>query len=198
MVLWGIFIVVVVCGLLFCTWLAVRAKQFEDLRPPKTESKPVVLLVDNSYPSVPKTLKDVFKMGDLEFEKFSAALIIAKERDLTFYAHSGGKNDRGIDTRLRTIGGAMIAVQSKLYTKKNIGSPDVQRFLGAIKDWKCVYGYFVTTTKFTPVAIRVRGNNSPLLRYMDRDDIEWLLQHRRREIAEAYEAVKAKIEEDKF
>jgi hypothetical protein len=94
MLMWSLFFVVILCGLLACAWFAVKASSGRPEPQKVVVSRPVAQPPEDHYSSVLKTLKDVFKMGDLEFEKFSAALIIAKGEGHTFYAHSGGKRDQ--------------------------------------------------------------------------------------------------------
>ena len=72
----------------------------------------------------------------------------------------GGSGDQGVDLHLKRAGLAAI-VQCKYYKAKGkalIGSPEAQKFLGAIHRTKSHRGYFVTTTGFTLAAEKLAAD----------------------------------------
>ncbi len=65
----------------------------------------------------------------------------------------GGTGDQGVDLLL-TRKGLRAAVQCKYHKKGVVGSPEIQKFLGAIQHSQCHKGYFVTTKTFSVAAER--------------------------------------------
>jgi restriction system protein len=67
--------------------------------------------------------------------------------------HVGGSGDEGVDLRVRR-GELRGVVQCKYHQRSVVGSPELQRFLGAIHHTKSHKGFFVTTTTFSLAAER--------------------------------------------
>ena len=65
----------------------------------------------------------------------------------------GGTDDRGIDLKLQR-GDLRAVAQCKAHKKGLVGSPELQKFLGAVHFSKSHKGFFVTTTTFTLAAER--------------------------------------------
>lgn len=90
------------------------------------------------------------------FEEYIASLFASMGYKVELTPRSG---DAGIDILLYKDD-KKIAVQCKKYSKKNlVGSPDMQRFLGAIHNSNAVKGIFITTSFFTLEAERFARNN---------------------------------------
>lgn len=66
----------------------------------------------------------------------------------------GGADDRGVDLNL-TRGAARAIVQCKYFRSGVVGSPELQKFLGAVHRVGCHKGYFVTTSAFSLAAERL-------------------------------------------
>lgn len=65
----------------------------------------------------------------------------------------GGSGDQGADVRATDPAGRSVVVQCKRYGPgNNVGSPDMQRFLGTMHHFRAERGLFVTTAGFTPPA----------------------------------------------
>ena len=64
--------------------------------------------------------------------------------------HVGGVGDRGADLTCLDAGGRRVVVQCKRYAPEHkVGSPEVQRFVGAIQIHSAQRGMIVTTSTFT-------------------------------------------------
>ena len=94
-----------------------------------------------------------------QFEKLSAQLIYAlypKAEVETPLIHNGKSGDMGIDcivTVQDALGHPMkYYIQCKRYIANNIGSPDLQNFIGSIAPYSLRQGIFMTTAKFTKAA----------------------------------------------
>lgn len=94
-----------------------------------------------------------------QFEKLSAQLIYAlypKAEVETPLIHNGKSGDMGIDC-IVTVQDALdhpvkYYIQCKRYTANNIGSPDLQNFIGSIAPYSLRQGIFMTTARFTKAA----------------------------------------------
>src|SRR5689334_5632894 len=130
--------------------------------------------------AIPRTLADVRKMSPTEFEIFSAAVIVALGQGHRFLSHSGRTGDQGVDVRLQNAYGLLVVVQCKLYAPRHrVGSREMREFRGTIVMHDAAYGYFVTSSTFTPAAYQVKDTR---IRLIDGPYLETLLQHRQREI----------------
>lgn len=90
-----------------------------------------------------------------EFEEFVAELFEALGFDVE---RVGGAGDEGADLLL-TRGPLSGVVQCKFHTRGVIGSPELQRFLGAIHHRASHKGFFVTTRTFTLAAERFAADH---------------------------------------
>ncbi len=194
-VCWSMLSLLVLCGLLFATVFCVlitlsfsTAPLTIRLASPSTS----VMIASqtmpnrNGFPCIPRTVEEIHRtMTDREFELFSAAVIIALGQGHTFYRHTGRTGDQGVDTLLLNMYRHRVAVQSKLH-RENIGSPELRGFYTAIRLYNAVYGYFVTTSSFTPDAQWVIDHPQSLIHTIDGRQLERYLQTRSHEIALAY------------
>ncbi len=97
-----------------------------------------------------RRLQTLDRLSAEAFEEFVAELFEAEGFDVE---RVGGTDDQGVDLRLNREAVHAI-VQCKHHKKSLVGSPDLQRFLGALQQSRAVRGYFVTTTGFTLSAER--------------------------------------------
>lgn len=87
---------------------------------------------------------DLYNLTDREFEVWSADLFESLGFDVELTPKS---NDKGIDVICRKDGKVTV-VQCKKY-KGVVGSPDIQRFIGAMQNACADEGYFLTTGTFS-------------------------------------------------
>ena len=104
-------------------------------------------------------LNKIKNISPEKFEKLSAQVIYAlypKAEVETPLIHNGKSGDMGIDcivTVEDALGHPMkYYIQCKRYTTNNIGSPDLQNFIGSIAPYSLRQGIFMTTAKFTKAA----------------------------------------------
>ena len=154
-------------------------------RPPSPRRRSVrrVETVESTLPTVPHSLSGVMAMGDWAFEGFAAALVLALGHGHRFSTLTPKSRDRGIDAILLNMYQQRVMVQAKLWASDNaVGGREIREFSGALGQSEGVYGYFVTTSYFTPearIALQRVGN----IRALDGRQIEHLLHTRAREIA---------------
>lgn len=141
---------------------------------------------NDALPYVPRNLKEVYQlMNPRQFEIFSAALVMCAAPGHRFLQHSGGSGDMGVDAKLLNQVGCLVAVQSKFYSPDNhVPHAELREFYGAIGLQKAVYGYFVTTSSYTPAALNGFWGNMKV-HMIDGRKIESLLQYKRYELAQA-------------
>lgn len=89
------------------------------------------------------------------FEEFVAEVFEALGHEVE---HVGGTDDRGIDLKVVRAGLRAI-VQCKYHKKGVIGSPELQKFLGAVHGSGSHKGYFVTTSTFSLAAERFAADH---------------------------------------
>jgi Restriction endonuclease len=175
----------VACSFLFLpTQMPVRVKQPYVI----TTLQPTMVRRDG-LPFVPRTLREVLAMSPEEFEIFSAAVVIAMGQGHTFYRHCGRSGDQGVDALLWNMHGFRVAIQSKRYASDTtVSSEEVRTFAGSLLYYQAIYGFFVTTSRFTNDARDViRASTS--IRVIDGQHLEVYLQRRSREIALAWAEV---------
>lgn len=148
----------------------------------------------SGLPTVPKSLQEVFALGDEKFEEFSAAVVIALGEGHRFRSLTKKSGDRGVDAILLNQYGQKVIVQSKLYRDASITGPDLRGFLGAIRQHDVVYGYFVTTSTFTAEALIV-VRDTHHIRTIDGGKLDRLLKTRAREIALAWHDIQTALAE---
>jgi len=112
-------------------------------------------------------------ISERKFEEFCKILVNEIEQpphiELTPFHGDGGIDVRGhLGTDILNV---RFGIQAKKY-KSNVGSPDLQKFVGAIHEHRYQVGLFITTSGFSSGAVRVasRSNNQPI-HLVDLDDI---------------------------
>lgn len=129
-------------------------------------------LLNGSSEEISVSGKDLglFDMTPREFEVFSADLLGKMgyvDVELTQYT-----NDKGVDI-IAYKGDVRYAVQCKRY-KEPVGSPDMQKFIGAMMHAKADKGLFITTSRFTREAERMAAEHP--IELIDRFKIPILLK----------------------
>lgn len=112
----------------------------------------------------------LFDMTPREFEVFSADMLGKMgyvDIELTQYT-----NDKGVDI-IAYKDDVRYAVQCKRY-KEPVGSPDMQKFIGAMMHAKADKGLFITTSRFTREAERMAAEHP--IELIDRFKIPVLLK----------------------
>lgn len=98
-----------------------------------------------------KDLHNYIAMTAREFEEAVGRML--KAYGYQDVQHTGQSGDKGVDLRAVSPSGERIIVQCKKYTRdKSVGTPELQRFLGAVTDQKAQRGMFVTTSFYTEQA----------------------------------------------
>lgn len=77
---------------------------------------------------------------------------------------SGGAGDRGADISAITPDGHRVVVQCKCYRSRPVGDPDMQRFLGTVRQvHNAEIPLFVTTSRFTQSATQLARDHGIVL-----------------------------------
>jgi restriction endonuclease Mrr len=117
-----------------------------------------------------------------------AAAVVKVYRGYEFERHSGKSGDRGVDVHMKNQIGLPVIVQAKHYSTTNsVGSPDMQKFGGALLQHRPVRAVFVTSSYFSSEAKQFIRSDSRI-ETIDGHQIHTLLQSPiyARAIAEAY------------
>lgn len=104
----------------------------------------------------PERFSDLLKMDPYQFEHFCASLL--EEQGFEQIRVTRKSNDRGVDI-IAFLSGERYVVQCKRY-KDTVGSPEMQGFIGAMKNAGAEKGIYMTTGTFTREAelmARVNG-----------------------------------------
>nr|MBA3239875.1 restriction endonuclease [Acidobacteriota bacterium] len=110
------------------------------------------------------------QMPPREFEEWFADLLMNLGYEKVTLTPSS--NDEGIDV-LAEHKGMKVAVQCKRW-KKNVGSPTVQNFLGAMQHAGALRGMLITTGSFSTSAIKMSADHP--IELVDRADLTDLIQ----------------------
>jgi hypothetical protein len=179
----GVVALVLLSGIFVSFYVAVVLSYFlvsgGPVPPPK---KQLVQLHYAGSIRIPQTLVEVFELGEDTFELFAAALAMTYHAGHTFDRHTKKSGDRGVDAYLKNIHGLRVIVQAKLWNNP-VGQPELRDFWGTLFYHKAVYGFFVTSSSFTPEAKHVIENTHGRIIALDGNDITALLKYRQREVA---------------
>ena len=97
------------------------------------------------------TLETLRSLSPTAFERLVAQLM--GTMGFQDVQHNGRSGDLGADVVMRNEYGQMVVVQCKKYGQgKQIGTPDLQKFLGTMTHYRAYEGYFVTTSNFSQPA----------------------------------------------
>lgn len=132
----------------------------------------------------PITINRLLRLSPTEFEEFVGIVLEAMGMEYTQVQRIGGSGDHGADLLARNTFQLRVIVQCKLYTPGNqVGSPDLQRFLGSITHYQAIYGWFITTSTFTKPALDFSSVHSGRIRLLDGAQLLALITQRQREIS---------------
>ena len=120
------------------------------------------------------------ELSPAKFEMFCRALI--KRMNVDIDKNKGTKltNDGGIDgygyittDDFRT---ARVAIQAKKWSLENsISSPEIDKFRGAMDKFHVEYGIFITTSNFTPEAVKASREGTHVITLIDGDRLTDLI-----------------------
>jgi len=110
-----------------------------------------------------RTLTDLLALTPTEFEQATASLL--QELGYGDVRRTGGSGDLNVDVWARDPNGGRVAVQCKQYAPAhNVGSPDVQTFIGMMyQHHRADRGIFVTTSGFSSPAVALAKQHNILL-----------------------------------
>ena len=136
---------------------------------------------------IPLSLPTLLNLNPTEFEKFVGMVLEAMGMEYTQIKRIGGSGDLGADIYARNMFDLPIIVQCKRYAPDySVDSPDMQRFLGSIVHYRAVYGWFITTSRYTQPALDFAAMHQDRIRLLDGDALVALLQQRQQEIAHVW------------
>jgi restriction endonuclease Mrr len=91
--------------------------------------------------------------------------------------------------------GLLVIVQCKRYAAHcHVRPAEIREFGGTIHLHDAVYGYFVTTSTFTPAAYRDRDSHGRI-HTLNGQHLEMLLQRHPREIAQALDDIRKSMKD---
>jgi HJR/Mrr/RecB family endonuclease len=120
-----------------------------------------------------QTLDNLRRLSFGEFEEFVKELL--QELDYEKVTLRGGSGDQGADI-LAEKDGQRFAIQCKQY-KSKVGSPEVQRLLGAMQSTESQRGFLVTTSMFSLPAEKIT-REAPIDLIDGNTLIEWIAEAR--------------------
>jgi len=95
-----------------------------------------------------QVLGGLMALSPLQFEQ--AVGLLLSGMGYVDVQHVGGSGDRGADLTAIDSYGRFVVIQCKRYAESNkVGSPEMQRFVGAINIHGAHHGIVVTTSSFT-------------------------------------------------
>lgn len=93
--------------------------------------------------------------------------------------HVGGPGDQGIDIIAKDNRGRTFLVQCKRFTSgAKVGSVDVQKLIGAVVHQGADGGIFVTTSSYTPAAVKLAQTGRVQIALFDGHDVDRLSRRR--------------------
>ena len=100
-----------------------------------------------------ETLQQLTALTPIQFERAIATLLM----DLGYknVRITGGPRDLCRDIACEDIWGRRVMVQCKKYTNKKVGSSDLQKFIGMMREHEASKGIYITTSEFTEPAKRL-------------------------------------------
>jgi len=104
-------------------------------------------------------LSDLGELTSLDPTRFERLIEwLLPSRGFVEVEHCGGPGDRGADLIAIDKNGRRVVVQCKRYgLNHKVGSPEIQRFVGAITIHNANRGMVITTSTYTPEAIAIAG-----------------------------------------
>ncbi|TYC50664.1 restriction endonuclease [Weissella muntiaci] len=119
-----------------------------------------------------KVLASLKDMNPIKFEAFSRNLISKMQIELDEKIGVVASGDGGLDgfgylttDDFRTV---RVALQSKRWAG-NVGSPEIDKFRGAMDKRNAEYGIFITTGVFTPAAMKAAREGTRVITLIDQE-----------------------------
>lgn len=114
-----------------------------------------------------KLLYAIANMSPKKFEMFSRQLL--QKMGVDFDKNKGVQvsNDGGIDgygyhRDLDDFRTTRVVIQCKRYNSNDVGSPEIDRFLGAMNKFQADYGIFITNSRYTVAAQEAARAGTPI------------------------------------
>ncbi len=114
-----------------------------------------------------KLLDAIADMSPKKFEMFSRQLL--QKMGVDFDKNKGVQvsNDGGIDgygyhRDLDDFRTTRVVIQCKRYNSNDVGSPEIDRFLGAMNKFQADYGIFITNSRYTVAAQEAARAGTPI------------------------------------
>lgn len=129
-------------------------------------------------------------MSAVDFEYLAAAVIMVLE-GYQFDRRCGGRGDQGVDAILINHYGQRVVIQAKCFAlHRSIGSNKLREFVGGMRIYDAAKGYFVTTSTFTPEAMRVVRSHG-FIYPMNGAQLEMHLQQHADHIEKTYHTIRS-------
>lgn len=123
-----------------------------------------------AHPSPTRRSINLPVRSGVEFERHVVGLL--KSLDYRSVRHVGGPGDNGIDIIASDRRGRTFLVQCKRFTTgAKVGSVDIQKLIGAVVHQGADGGIFVTTSSYTPAAIKLAQTGRVQIALIDGNDV---------------------------
>ena len=113
-----------------------------------------------------KLLEAISKMSPKKFEQFSRRLIsrmgVEFTEEGTQVSNDGGIDGLGYHRDSNDFRTTRVVIQCKRYNTGDVGSPDIDKFIGAMVKKKADYGIFITNSHFSKAARRAAKEGVPI------------------------------------
>ena len=119
-------------------------------------------------------LQAISEMSPKKFEMFSRLLL--KKMGVEFtdigvnVSNDGGIDGYGYHCDLNDFRTTRVVIQCKRYNMNDVGSPEIDRFLGAMNKFQADYGIFITNSRYTVAAREAARAGTPIT-FIDGNDI---------------------------
>ena len=113
-----------------------------------------------------KLLEAIAKMSPKKFEQFSRRLIsrmgVEFTEEGTQVSNDGGIDGLGYHRDSNDFRTTRVVIQCKRFNTGDVGSPDIDKFIGAMVKKKADYGIFITNSYFSKAARRAAKEGVPI------------------------------------
>lgn len=113
-----------------------------------------------------KLLEAISKMSPKKFEMFSRLLLNKMGVEFTNkgvqVSNDGGIDGYGYHRDLDDFRTTRVVIQCKRYNSNDVGSPEIDRFLGAMNKFQADYGIFITNSRYSKAAQEASRAGTPI------------------------------------
>jgi len=113
-----------------------------------------------------RLLSAISKMSPKKFEMFSRLLLSKMGVEFTNIgvkvSNDGGIDGYGYHRDLDDFRTTRVVIQCKRYNASDVGSPEIDRFLGAMNKFQADYGIFITNSRYTVAAQEAARAGTPI------------------------------------